>query len=133
MVSTTGLAAELIFDENRSRHDREYRTDEGMSLLRPDELLQMFGRAGRRGLDDRGYVVVAPKQARMSDARPLKLKRSSTLDWPALIRIMGEAVSDRRNHVEAARWLAHRLFSEQDLRLSFRIPYPIYKVKEPRI
>ena len=64
--------------------------------------------------------MVAPKQARMSDARPLKLKRSSTLDWPALIRIMGEAVSDRRNHVEAARWLAHRLFSEQDLRLGFR-------------
>lgn len=121
VVSTTGLAAGINFSMRTVLvTDREYRTDEGISLLRPDELLQMFGRAGRRGLDDRGYVVVAPKQARMSDARPLKLKRSSTLDWPALIRIMGEAVSDRRNHVEAARWLAHRLFSEQDLRLGFR-------------
>ena len=43
-----------------------------------------LGRAGRRGMDDRGYVIVAPRQARMNDARPLKLHRSKTLDWAAL-------------------------------------------------
>ena len=40
--------------------DREYRVDDEFGLLRPDELLQMFGRAGRRGMDDRGFVIVAP-------------------------------------------------------------------------
>ena len=43
-------------------------------------------------MDDRGYVIVAPRQARMSEARPLKLHRSKTLDWAALIRTMAAAV-----------------------------------------
>ena len=121
VVATTGLAAGINFSMRSVLvTDREYRTDEGVFLLRPDELLQMFGRAGRRGLDDRGYIIVAPKQARMADARPLKLKRSSTLDWPALIRIMGDAVVKKENHVEAARWLAQRLFSDQEVHLGFR-------------
>ena len=121
VVATTGLAAGINFSMRSVLvTDREYRTDEGVFLLRPDELLQMFGRAGRRGLDDRGYIIVAPKQARMADARPLKLKRSSTLDWPALIRIMGDAVFSKENHVEAARWLAQRLFSDQKVHLGFR-------------
>ena len=121
VVATTGLAAGINFSMRSVLvTDREYRTDEGVFLLRPDELLQMFGRAGRRGLDDRGYIIVAPKQARMADARPLKLKRSYTLDWPALIRIMGDAVVKNENHVEAARWLAQRLFSDQEVHLGFR-------------
>lgn len=121
VVATTGLAAGINFSMRSVLvTDREYRTDEGVFLLRPDELLQMFGRAGRRGLDDRGYIIVAPKQARMADARPLKLKRSYTLDWPALIRIMGDAVVKNENHVAAARWLAQRLFSEQEVHLGFR-------------
>ena len=121
VVATTGLAAGINFSMRSVLvTDREYRMDDGIYMLRPDELLQMFGRAGRRGLDDRGFIIVVPKQARMADARPLKLKRSTTLDWPALIRVMGDAVDQKKNHVEAARWLVNRLFSEQDLRLGFR-------------
>lgn len=121
VVATTGLAAGINFSMRSVLvTDREYRMDDGLFLLRPDELLQMFGRAGRRGLDDRGFVVVAPKQARLSDARPLKLKRSTTLDWPALLRIMCDAVKQGKDHVNSARRLAQRLFSEEEVRLGFR-------------
>ena len=92
VVATTGLGAGVNFSMRSVLvTDREYRMDDGLFLLRPDELLQMFGRAGRRGLDDRGFVVLAPKQGRLADARPLKLRRSRTLDWPALLRVMKSA------------------------------------------
>ena len=71
VVATTGLGAGVNFSMRSVLvTDREYRVDDGLFLLRPDELLQMFGRAGRRGLDDRGFVVLAPKQGRLADARP---------------------------------------------------------------
>ena len=121
VVATTGLGAGVNFSMRSVLvTDREYRMDDGLFLLRPDELLQMFGRAGRRGLDDRGFVVLAPKQGRLADARPLKLRRSRTLDWPALLRVMKSASNRGEDHVEAARWLAHRLFSEEQVRLGFK-------------
>ena len=121
VIATTGLGAGVNFSMRSILvTDREYRMDDGLFILRPDELLQMFGRAGRRGLDDRGFVIVAPKQARLGDARPLKLKRSSTLDWPAILRVMNYAINRGDDHLDAARGLAHRLFSEESVRLGLR-------------
>ena len=121
VVATTGLSAGVNFSMRSVLvTDREYRIDDGFYLLRPDELLQMFGRAGRRGFDERGFVIVTPKQSRLGDARPLKLKRSKTLDWPAILRVMHIAVQDGGDHLEAARSLANRLFSEEDVRLGLR-------------
>ena len=48
---------------------------------------------------------------------PLKLHRSKTLDWAALIRSMTSALKQDKNPIEAARWLAMRLFSEERVRL----------------
>ena len=114
VIATTGLGSGINFSMRSVLvTDREYRVDDGLRLLRPDELLQMFGRAGRRGLDDRGFVIVTPKQARLGDARPLKLKRSQTLDWPAILRVMHYANERGEDHLDAARKLAHKLFSEE--------------------
>jgi superfamily II DNA/RNA helicase len=121
VVATTGLGAGINFSMRSVLvTDREYRIDDQLLQVRPDELLQMFGRAGRRGKDTRGYVVVASRQARLSDARALRLHRSSTLDWPVLLKVMQDGVENGHNHVEAARKLADRLFSEEDVRLGFR-------------
>jgi superfamily II DNA/RNA helicase len=121
VVATTGLGAGVNFSMRSVLvTDREYRIDDQLLQVRPDELLQMFGRAGRRGKDSRGYVVVASKQTRLSDARPLRLHRSSTLDWPAILKVMQQAIEQGMDHTEAARHLTDRLFSEEQVRLGFR-------------
>ena len=118
VVATTGLGAGVNFSMRSILvADREYRVDDRILQLRPDELLQMFGRAGRRGFDDRGFVIVAPKQARLADARPLKLTRSTSLDWPAIIGVILQAKRMKQDHIQAARDLARKLFSEDRIRL----------------
>jgi superfamily II DNA/RNA helicase len=121
VVATTGLGAGVNFSMRSVLvTDREYRIDDQLLQVRSDELLQMFGRAGRRGKDTRGYVVVGSRQTRLSDARPLRLHRSSTLDWSSLIQVMQVAIERGDDHIEAARYLADRLFSEEQVRLGFR-------------
>ena len=92
--------------------DREYVTAGGPRLVRPDELLQMFGRAGRRGLDDKGYVLVAPGKPRLGEARPLLLKRANPLDWPSFLAFMHQAVKKGESPALAAAGLARRLFTD---------------------
>jgi superfamily II DNA/RNA helicase len=113
VVATTGLAAGINFSMRSVLvTDREYVTAGGPRLVRPDELLQMFGRAGRRGLDEKGYVLVAPGKPRLAEARPLLLKRPNPLDWPSFLAFMHEAVKKSHSPALAAAGLAKRLFTE---------------------
>ncbi|MFP6900114.1 MAG: DEAD/DEAH box helicase, partial [Opitutales bacterium] len=120
VVSTTGLGAGVNFSmRSVIVTDREYRVEDERRMLRPDELLQMFGRAGRRGLDERGYAIVSPPKPRLSEARPLPLRPSSRVDWCSLLQVMRTAVDNGLHPAEAAKGLADRLFRDEPVSLGF--------------
>lgn len=114
VVATMGLSSGINFSlRSVLVADREYRGGERYHHVRPDELLQMFGRAGRRGLDKKGYILVIPDKPRFSEARPLQLKRASQVDWPSLIGLMHNALEEGGDPVEAARTVTSRLYSQE--------------------
>jgi hypothetical protein len=118
VVATTGLAAGINFSMRSVLvTETEYAVDDLQRLIRPDELLQMFGRAGRRGLDDVGYVLVAQDRPTLAEARPLHLRRASPIDWPGLLAVMHAAVQAREEPFAAATALSARLFSAQSVPL----------------
>jgi hypothetical protein len=120
IVATTGLAAGINFSV-RSVLVAETDFFDGLQdrQLRRDELLQMFGRAGRRGLDVTGHVITTRTSPRLVDAAPLRLKRHPDLDWPPLLRAMHLAVERGDSPVAAAERLSRSLFSEVALELGF--------------
>ena len=120
IVATMGLAAGINFSvRSVFVGDTLYQDGPFQKEVRPDELLQMFGRAGRRGLDETGYVIATDTSPRLMDARPLNLKRSNEVDWPTLLRVMKRAVDQDRSPIEAARDLSRRLFSRQRIVIGF--------------
>ncbi|WP_309384323.1 DEAD/DEAH box helicase [Cerasicoccus frondis] len=131
IVATTGLAAGINFSMRSVLvTERDYNHSGRTFQVRSDELMQMFGRAGRRGLDDKGFVLVAPGKPRMAEARPLSLKRASTVDWPSFLAVMHEADKAGNDPVKAADELSERLFTENRLRLGLRrLPPPGKKAK----
>ena len=120
VVATTGLAAGINFSlRSVLVTDREYRVGDRYFDIRPDELLQMFGRAGRRGLDSKGFILAEPGKPRLNEGRQLVLKRTNQIEWPALLSVMQSAVERKERPEEAAIRLASRLFSSLDIPLGF--------------
>lgn len=120
IVATTGLAAGINFSVRSVLvADTTYRDGPFTRELRPDELLQMFGRAGRRGLDETGHVIVAPDSPRLHSAAPRHLQRINQIDWPTLLRIMERAEVEGANGIERASEACERLFSRQKVPLGF--------------
>jgi len=122
-VATMGLAAGINFSvRSVFVSDTAYRDGPFQREVGPDELLQMFGRAGRRGLDETGYLLSGDRSPRLTDARPLELRRQNELDWPTLLRRMHHAAEAGESPFAAARSLRDRLFSRQTIPLGFRPP-----------
>lgn len=114
VVATMGLAAGINFSMRSVLiTGTRYRAGNFERQVQPDELLQMFGRAGRRGLDETGYVLLLPDIPRLSDARPRQLKRATQVDWPSLISVMREAAERGEQPFAAAVELSRSLFSTQ--------------------
>ena len=116
IVATTGLAAGINFSvrsvmvTSTSYGDARFQRE-----LRSDELLQMFGRAGRRGLDERGFVLTGPNLPNLLDASPRQLRRVNQMDWPTLLRVMEGGVDDGTSPLARAALVCERLFSRQKI------------------
>lgn len=118
VVATMGLAAGINFSmRSVIVTDREYRSGDHTHEVRPDELLQMFGRAGRRGMDKVGFIITVPGKPRLREAKPLRLKRSNQIDWPSILGVMQHAIGHNRDPLQAARKIVDRLFSSQRIAL----------------
>ena len=116
VVATMGLAAGINFSMRSVLvTDTRYKAGNFERHVEPDELLQMFGRAGRRGLDEVGYVLMLPDIPRLGDARPRKLKRATQVDWPSLISVMRGAADRAEQPFAAAVELSRSLFSTQNV------------------
>ncbi len=116
VVATMGLAAGINFSlRSVALAGESYRRDEAEQLLKPDEILQMFGRAGRRGLDETGFVVITANGLRLLDAHPGHLSRSGAVDWGALLGIMAAARQQGRDPFGEAVRVQDRLFSTKPI------------------
>jgi superfamily II DNA/RNA helicase len=116
VVATMGLAAGINFSMRSVLiTDTRYKAGNFERHVEADELLQMFGRAGRRGLDETGYVLMLPDIPRLGDARPRKLKRATQVDWPSLISVMRGAAERGEQPFAAAVELSRSLFSVQNV------------------
>jgi hypothetical protein len=118
VVATMGLAAGINFSmRSVAITGTRYKTGHFEREVQPDELLQMFGRAGRRGLDDSGFALVADSTPRLPDARPRPLRRATALDWPTLIAVMDATSKAGGDPFNAAAGINRRLFTPVDLPL----------------
>lgn len=112
VVATMGLAAGINFSlRSVSLAGDSYRRDYKEQPLRADEILQMFGRAGRRGLDETGYVLISANRIRLLDAHAAHLSRTGAVDWGALLGLMAVAAEkEKEPFIEAVNAQA-RLFT----------------------
>jgi len=116
VVATMGLAAGINFSlRSVALAAESYRRDNIEIPLRPDEILQMFGRAGRRGIDEIGYVLVGGEGVRLREGYPAHLARSGLVDWSALLGIMAGAAAQGRDPFTEAVKVQERLFTTKPI------------------
>jgi len=118
VVATMGLAAGINFSlRSVALAADSYRRDNQEQLLRADEILQMFGRAGRRGLDETGFILISANELRMLDARPGHLSRGGLVDWNVLLGLMDAAAARGLDPFREAVRVQERLFTTKPISL----------------
>jgi superfamily II DNA/RNA helicase len=118
VVATMGLAAGINFSlRSVALAAESYRRDNQEQLLRSDEILQMFGRAGRRGLDETGFILITANELRLLDARPGHLSRGGLVDWNALLGVMDAAAARGLDPFREAVRVQERLFTTKPIAL----------------
>jgi superfamily II DNA/RNA helicase len=118
VVATMGLAAGINFSlRSVALAGESYRRDYAEHPLQADEILQMHGRAGRRGIDETGYVLITANEIRLREGYPCHLSRNGFIDWSALLGIMAAASAQGRDPLAAAVRTQERLFSSKPILL----------------
>jgi superfamily II DNA/RNA helicase len=116
VVATMGLAAGINFSlRSVALAGTSYRRDYAEQLIRADEILQMFGRAGRRGLDETGFVLITANEIRLLDAHAGQLARGGLVDWGALLGVMSVAAKAGRNPFAESVSVQERLFTTKPI------------------
>ena len=116
VVATMGLAAGINFSlRSVALAGDSYRRDQVEHPLRPDELLQMFGRAGRRGIDEVGFVIVTGNGIRLHEAHAGHLSRTAMVDWSTLLSLMRTAAEQGQEPFEVAVMAQKRLFTTKPI------------------
>lgn len=118
VVATMGLAAGINFSlRSVALAGDSYRRDFVEQPLRSDEILQMFGRAGRRGIDETGYVLISQNEIRLRDGHPSRLVRTGLVDWGALLGVMAGAADRGEEPFVVAVRVQERLFTTKPIYL----------------
>lgn len=128
VVATMGLAAGINFSlRSVALAGESYRRDNLEQAIRPDEILQMFGRAGRRGLDEVGYVLISANNIRLMEAHAAHLSRTSAVDWGALLGLMAAAAEQGIDPFKEAVRVQERLFTIRTIFLGIEesIKHPV--------
>ena len=112
VIATMGLAAGINFSlRTVALAADSYRRGGFEHAIRPDEILQMFGRAGRRGIDQTGYVLTSENGVRLNEGYSCHLSRSKAIDWSALLSVMQAAVDIGKEPFLEAMRVQSRLFT----------------------
>ncbi|MEZ0296896.1 MAG: helicase-related protein, partial [Candidatus Methylacidiphilales bacterium] len=124
VVATLGLSAGVNFSLRSVLVTGTSFTAGGLPReVAPADLLQMFGRAGRRGLDDQGYVLVTDSSPRLGQGRPATLRRATPLPWRPLLRRLAQGVPID----EACADYQRRLFTADFIPLGIEATTPLPK------
>ena len=116
VIATMGLAAGINFSlRSVALAGESYRRDYQEQPLQPDEILQMFGRAGRRGIDETGYALITVNEIRMREGYPCHLSRNGSVDWGTLLSIMWAASEQKMDTFAAAVRVQERLFTTKPI------------------
>lgn len=116
VVATMGLAAGINFSlRSVALAGASYRRDQIEEPLKPDEILQMFGRAGRRGLDETGFVLITANEIRLLEAHACHLSRGGLVDWSAVLGLMNAAAQSGRDPFTEAVRVQERLFTTKPI------------------
>lgn len=114
VVATLGLSAGINFSlRSVLITAASYRFNQVEHEIEPHELLQMIGRAGRRGLDEMGFVLCSGSALRLRRAQPLRLRRAAPLPWAFILRQLRAG----RSAAEVAGAVAGRFFALEPLAL----------------
>jgi replicative superfamily II helicase len=118
VVATLGLSAGINFSlRSVIITSRSYSINGIEQEILPHELLQMIGRAGRRGLDSVGYYLNSKETPRMLEARAMRLQRSTPLPWSMILQELNRS----SDPVASSRVLGKSFFSKDLIRLGAEI------------